>query len=453
MKPERPTTLTSYSETQRQRALERYQVLAPHLKQGQSLVSLARTSKFSLRTLKRWKQAYLTLGLVGLINKPRCDRGQVKVTVEIQHLSESLILHYPKLSCATVHRKVQKLCREQGLTPPSYYQVSQLKQQLDPALLELAQHGATAYRDKHELVKIRQAQGPNEIWQADHTLLDLEVLNEKGQPQRPWFTVILDDYSRAVAGYLVTFNAPNIQDTALALHQAIWPKKEPTWLICGIPQTFYTDHGSDFTSKRLEQVALDLKFNLLFSWVGIPRGRGKIERFFKTVNQLFLSELPGYLGHKNTKPLLTMVEFEKQLRHFLIDNYNHREHSTLKTTPNKRWNQEHFLPRLPVSLAALDLLLLEVPQTRKVHADGIHFLTLHYSDPDLTAYIGETVLLRYTPHDLAEVRVFYRQQFLCTAIAQEISAYTVDIKELDTARQQRKKLLQQQLQAPSTVEL
>jgi transposase InsO family protein len=29
--------------------------------------------------------------------------------------------------------------------------------------------------------------------------------------------------------------------------------------VCGIPQVLYTDHGSDFTSRHIEQVCVDLK--------------------------------------------------------------------------------------------------------------------------------------------------------------------------------------------------
>ncbi len=77
---------------------------------------------------------------------------------------------------------------------------------------------------------------------------------------------------------------PSALQTALALRQAIWRKAEPPgsagWTVCGIPRDFYTDHGSDFTSRHLEQVAADLHIHLIFSIPGAPRGRGKIERFF-----------------------------------------------------------------------------------------------------------------------------------------------------------------------------
>jgi putative transposase len=64
------------------------------------------------------------------------------------------------------------------------------------------------------------------------------------------------------------------------LRQAIRRKSEPGWHVCGIPATFYTDHGSDFTSRHMEQVAASRKIRLLFSQPGRPQGRGKIERYF-----------------------------------------------------------------------------------------------------------------------------------------------------------------------------
>ncbi|GGF70156.1 hypothetical protein GCM10010912_14230 [Paenibacillus albidus] len=100
---------------------------------------------------------------------------------------------------------------------------------------------------------------------------------------RPWLTIILDDYSRAIAGYYLSSHAPSAIQTSLSLHQAIWNKNRSDWQVCGIPEKFYTDHGSDFTSNYLEQVAVDLKIHLIFSSVGVPRGRGKIELLTKMI--------------------------------------------------------------------------------------------------------------------------------------------------------------------------
>jgi putative transposase len=64
---------------------------------------------------------------------------------------------------------------------------------LDPALLTLAHAGTKAYRTTFDLLYRREAGKSNEIWQADHTLLDLWVRHDGGQPARPWLTVIMDD--------------------------------------------------------------------------------------------------------------------------------------------------------------------------------------------------------------------------------------------------------------------
>jgi hypothetical protein len=49
---------------------------------------------------------------------------------------------------------------------------------------------------------------------------------------------------------------------------------------------------------------------------------------------------------------------------------------------------------MPDSLEQLDLLLLAVAGTRKIHPDGIRFQGLHYVDLTLVAYVGETVTLQ-----------------------------------------------------------
>jgi putative transposase len=66
----------------------------------------------------------------------------------------------------------------------------------------------------------------------------------------------------------------------------------------------------------------------VFSEKGAPRGRGKIERFFETVNQLFLCEVPGYTppGAAPATPTLTLPELDERLHHFIVETYHHRVH-------------------------------------------------------------------------------------------------------------------------------
>ena len=58
---------------------------------------------------------------------------------------------------------------------------------------------------------------------------------------------------------------------------------------------------------------------------------------------------------------------------------------------------------------------------------------LRYIDPALAAYVGEDVLLRYDPRDMAEIRVFFNDRFLCRAICQELAGETVPLREIVNA--------------------
>jgi len=81
----------------------------------------------------------------------------------------------------------------------------------------LAHQVSAAYRDHFELVWRHRAEYPNATWQADHTQIDIVILDTNHQPARPWLIVILDDHSRAVCGYRVFLGAPSALNTALAL--------------------------------------------------------------------------------------------------------------------------------------------------------------------------------------------------------------------------------------------
>jgi putative transposase len=392
--------LTSLSEAQRTQALERFVLLRPALEGSVSQTHLAREHHLSLSTIQRWIKQYREKGLAGLANARRSDKGKSRrLPEQAVPLIEGLALQTPPRSMAAIHRQVTALAQEQGWKPPSYDRVRQIIKGLDPALVTLAHQGAAAYREEFDLLYRREATHANAMWQADHTPLDILLLDEAGKPARPWLTVIEDDYSRAIASFRLSFQESTALTTALALRQAIWRKEEPHWQICGIPSVFYTDHGSDFTSKHLEQVAADLGIELIFSEKGVPRGRGKIERFFRSVNELFLQDLPGYApsGYKGVEAKLTLPVFEQKFRTWLLEEYHQRVHSETKCAPASRWERGGFLPRMPDSLERLDLLLLTVAKTRRVQQDGIRFQGYRYIDATLAGYVKEEVLIRYDP--------------------------------------------------------
>lgn len=430
-----------------QTALEKYKAIAGHLKRGVPVAEIARTHGITERTLWRWLKQVDTSGLPALQRKTRQDKGKRKsVSSELEQIIAGLILQSPAPTIASVHRTIKEICSRNGWKTPSYRVVHDIGDKLSSGLLTLAHQGEKAYRQAFDIIIRRESERQNEIWQADHTPLDILILDGNNDPKKPVLTAVIDDYSRAVAGYYLSFEPPSSVRVALALRQAIWRKEEPSWTICGIPDKLYTDRGSDFMSHHIDQVAIDLKFELIQSLPGQPKGRGKIERFFQTVTELFLIDQPGYApGAAKVEATLTLEELEARFSKWLIDDYMQRVHSETGTTPKEKWESGAFLPRMAESREQLDLLLLTVAKPRRVQRDGIRFQGFRYFDLNLAGYVGEEVTIRYDPRDLAEIFVYAENEFVCRALCAELADQTVSLTSIIKTRNKRKKELQQEI--------
>lgn len=102
---------------------------------------------------------------------------------------------------------------------------------------------------------------------------------------------------------------------------------------------------------------------------------------------------------------------------------------------------------MPESLEQLDLLLVQVARKRRIQQSGIAFEGSTYIDPTLAAYVGEEVQIRYDSLDLAEVRVYFEDHFVCRAICPELSGQTVSLKEIEAARRACRKHLRGELES------
>lgn len=183
---------------------------------------------------------------------------------------------------------------------------------------------------------------------------------------------------------------------------------------------------------------------MVYSQIGQPRGRGKIERFFRTLNQKFLSDLAITLKNKRFTHFLTLKQLDQIVYKFIIE-YNNAVHSETKMNPIKRWEKDGFLPQIPESLEHLDLLLLTEAKPRMIRRDGIYFQGLRYFDIILAEYVGKTVVIRYVPSDITSIRVFYNEKFLCQPVCSELSNQTVSIKEIQHARNKRRTSLKKKI--------
>lgn len=447
---------------------ERLAIIRPYLEEGVWQTEMVRRGgvgagegQVSLRTVQRWIQAYREGGLAGLGKKVRSDRGHSRGLPEEEVLLvEGLALQGLRRPLTSIHAVVSQVADEQGWPRPSYAQVSRIVGRLPKDWVVLGQEGEEKYRETFDLLYHREARCANAIWQADHCRLRCYVLNEHGHAQMPLLTAIEDDYSRSICGYRLSWGAPSSALTALTLRDAIRVKEDPRWPMHGVPECLYTDHGRDFTSKHLEAIGLDLKMALMFSQVGRPRGRGKLERWFRTVREEVLSRLPGYApkvegdrrrqreieAEARKAAYLTLDELDVLFRTWLLETYHRRMHTETRAAPHERWLASDVIPMLPSNERQLDGLLLHPRRRSKVHQEGIRLLGAWYMHELLAGYVGEAVMIRYDPMDLAMVWVYVggevreqEERFLCQAQCVERGGQAVSMQAIVAERTKRRK--------------
>jgi putative transposase len=122
--PAASPALTELPEPLRQRALERYHKLRPHLEQNLPLARVAEEASVPFRTAQRWVSRYRRFGLPGLVRAGRADRGKRRrLSDELCHLAEGLALQRPPLGPSAIYREVCRVADVRGQRPPGYHTV------------------------------------------------------------------------------------------------------------------------------------------------------------------------------------------------------------------------------------------------------------------------------------------------------------------------------------------
>jgi len=262
-------------------------------------------------------------------------------------------------------------------------------------------------------------------------------------------TALLDAQTRAVPGYVVSTKYPDAWTIALAFWRAIMPKKDRHCEICGIPTSFETDRGSDFLSDPIAATLAGLGTIHVPDPPYYPNNKGKVERFFKTLDSGCLRLLPGHMdaigssfgaAKKRVHELITLQQLDHEVARWLDEEYHLREHSETGRAPAEYWSQSVRL-KLPDSEDDLSLLLLKYDRECTVRNTGIKFtlngIRHRFWSPQMAHFWKREVKLRYNPEDMDSVYVYCAAtgEFLCEAfdMLADTPRYTVaDVKQTRT---------------------
>jgi transposase InsO family protein len=267
----------------------------------------------------------------------------------------------------------------------------------------------------------------NQRWEMDSTPADL--LLEDG---RYVLVGAIDVYSRRLS-LLV---AKTSKATAIA---ALLRRTLLAW---GVPEELVTDNGQDYTSHHVTRVLAGLEIQHTRCPPFQPWAKPFIERAFRTFAHDLVELLPGYIGHnvadreairarqsfaerlfqreRAVEIRLTAAELQYFCDRWCEERYALRPHRGLHgATPAQRVATWHEPIRRITDPRALDILLAEAPGgngLRAVQKKGIQVEGAWFIAPELAAFVGERVQVRYDPADVGRLYVFdARGQFVCVA--------------------------------------
>jgi len=161
-----------------------------------------------------------------------------------------------------------------------------------------------------------EAQNPNDLWQSD-VMHGPQVLYQD-KMRKTYLIAIIDDHSRLItaAGFYLS---ENLKTYLKVLEQA--------FLTRGLPRKLYVDNGPAFRSHHLKYVAASLSIALIHARPYKPQGKGKIERWFRTVRMSFLQTFSGK----------TLEDLNTAFEQWLNVDYHQSKHSSTSQTPFKRF--------------------------------------------------------------------------------------------------------------------
>ncbi|WP_072619869.1 Mu transposase C-terminal domain-containing protein [Spirulina major] len=452
--------ITDFSEEERLKLEVIQSLMEPcdHATYGQKLKDAAQKLGKSKRTVQRLVQQWEEMGLAAVTSKARADKGKHRISQEWQ---DFIVKTYrlgnkgsKRMSRKQVALRVQARAAELGEKMyPNERTVYRVLQPIIEAQEQKKSVRSAGWRGDRLSVKTRTGNDlvveyTNQVWQCDHTWVDVLVVDVEGNIiGRPWLTTVIDTYSRCILGIRLGFDAPSSQVVALALRHAMLPKQYPPtfglqceWGTYGKPEYFYTDGGKDFRSEHLRQIGIQLGFTCELR--DRPSEGGAVERPFGTLNTELFSTLPGYTGSNiQERPedaekdaRMTLRDLEQLIVRYLVDNYNQRLDKRMgDQTRYQRW--ESGLLATPALLSERELDICLMKQTnRSIYREGyIRFENLMYKGEYLAGYVGERVVLRYDPRDITTVLVYRREKsqevFLARAYAQDLETEQLTLED------------------------
>ncbi len=345
---------------------------------------------YSSDTIAEWLYRFRHGQFAALYDQPRSDKGQKRALDPgaTEALFNLRRLH-PEL---TLPALVEELLR-QGILQPGGFSLSTLQRRLVEAGLDRRSIKAGAALVAGP-TKAFELPLPNLLWMADAMNGPTLKLADQAS-QRTFLFALLDDHSRlCVHGQF--YPNERVECFLDCLRQAVNAR--------GLPDKLYTDNGASFRSQHLQIVCANLGIRLLHARPYHSWSRGKIERFFLTVQTQFLPQL-------RFQAAADLVGLNTQFWRWLESAYHQRAHTALQNqSPAERFVKAGLnLRTLPKDIELERLFLMR--EERRVRKDATICLGAQLWEVP-THLRGVVLTVKYDPIHWSRVELWLRERFL-----------------------------------------
>ena len=348
------------------------QQIIRQLAQQEYAIPGSRRRHIGEKTLQSWYYAWKQHGLEGLCGKPRVDRGQSKLPSAVQAAILAAKRENPRRSI----RQIRLLLESAGIVAHDTLSRCAVHRLLQAHGLSRIVGSASLPEEKRSFV----AEHAGSIWYGD--VLHGPHLSLGRGRRKTYLVSLMDDASRLIAHSAFCFSESAI-DIEGVLKQALLKR--------GVPKMLIVDNGAAYRAATLQGICSRLSIRLVYCRPYAPEGKGKLERWHRSLRAQFLSEL-------DTTHIHDLADLNARLWAWVEQIYHRTEHSGLcNQTPLARYQQD--LPRigtLGARAAQLDELFLHRIE-RYVRRDGtVSFQGKRFEVP--YELVGKTVLLVVDPH-------------------------------------------------------
>lgn len=320
--------------------------------------TLGLSTRYIYKLINNYRESSgLTTSLIP--QKPNGGKGKSRLSDEqeslIREVIEDLYLTPQKLKANKIIEELRKQCFNRNIVMPTG---STIRQRLSNIpIAELRKRKEDDKLIEPIIGSFPQVDYPLSVVQMDHTPVDIIIVDpiDRLPIGRPYLTVAIDVYSRCIAGFVLSLEAPSAVSVGLCLTNIAIEKSslltmhniDAIWPIYGKPNILHVDNGAEFHSAALTQGCLQHGIKIEYRPIGKAHYGGIVERVIGTLMRL-VHTLPGttfsniaergkYPSEK--KACLTLIELERLFIIAITKHYHLQLHKGIYETPLKRYEK------------------------------------------------------------------------------------------------------------------